>query len=36
MYPTLDKIVLETLDLYKNKGILEKINLSIFQTPLVV
>lgn len=36
MYPTLDRIVLETLALYKNMGTIQKIDLSDFQTPLVV
>ncbi len=36
LYPTLDQIVLETIDLYKNQKNLAKIDLSRFRTPLVV
>lgn len=36
MYPTLDTIVLRTIDLYKNTTNLPKLDLSSFQTPIVV
>ncbi len=35
-FPTLDAIVLETIDLYSTRTNLEKIDLSHFRTPLVV
>lgn len=35
-YPTLDKIVLDTLHLYQTKKDIPKIDFSLFQTPLVV
>ena len=36
MYPTLDQIVLDTIDLYSNSGKLPKLDLTEFNTPLVV
>ena len=36
MYPTLDLIVLNTIDLYKNTIHLPKLDLTQFQTPIVV
>jgi hypothetical protein len=36
MYPTIDRIVLETIALYKNMGTIQNIDLHGFQTPLVV
>ncbi len=35
-FPTLDQIVLETIDLYSSRSSLPKIDLSQFQIPLVV
>ena len=36
LYPTLDQIVLETIDLYVQQADLPQLDLSGFQTPLVV
>lgn len=36
LYPTLDQIVLETLQFYKNQSNFPKLDLSLFQTPLIV
>ncbi len=36
MYPTLDTIVMRTIDLYKTKSDLPKLDLTTFRTPIVV
>ncbi len=36
MYPTLDSIVLRTIDLYRNTINLPKLDLTKFKTPIVV